>query len=81
MNPKDGYAVSDCEDFRAKQVLEFLIPILYSEKPTRVTVIVGNKIFRALLGDQPVDWGLLIYDVVGRMVRLVLKGKPTMVCP
>ena len=27
------------------------------------------------------DWGLLIYDVVARMVGLVSKGKPTMVCP
>ena len=27
-NPKDGFAVGDCEDFRAKQVLEFLVPIL-----------------------------------------------------
>ena len=81
VNPKDGYAVSDCDDFRAKQVLEFLIPILYLEKPTRVTVTVGNTIFGALLGDQHVDWGVLIYDVVARMVGLVLKGKPIMVCP
>ena len=81
VNLKDGYAVSDCKDFRAKQVLEFLIPILYLEKPTQVTITVGNTVFGALLGDQPVDWGLLIYDVVTRMVGLVSKGKPTMVCP
>ena len=81
MNPKDGYAVSDCNDFRTKQVLEFLIPILYLEKSTRVTVTVGNTVFGVLLGDRPVDWGLLIYDVVTQMVRLVSKGKPTMVCP
>ena len=81
MNPKDGYAVSNCDDFRAKQVLEFLIPILYPEKPTRVTVMVGNTVVGALLGDRPVDWGLFIYDVVARMVGLVSKGKPTMVCP
>ena len=58
-----------------------MIPILYPEKPTRVTVTVGNTVFGALLGDRPVDWGLLIYDVVTRMVGLVSKGKPTMVCP
>ena len=45
--------VSDCDDFRAKQVLEFLISIMYLEKPTRVTVTVGNTVFGALLGDQP----------------------------
>ena len=81
VNPKDGYSVSDCNDFRAKHVLEFLIPILYPEKPTRVTVTVRNIIFRALLGDRPIDWGLLIYNVVTRMIGLVSKGKPTMVCP
>ena len=81
VNPKDGYVVGDCEDFRAKQVLEFLIPILYVEKPTRVTVTVRNTIFGALLGDRPMDWGLLIHDVVAQMVGLVSKGKPTMVCP
>ena len=33
------------------------------------------------MGDRLVDWGLFIYDVVARMVGLVSKGKPTMVCP
>ena len=33
------------------------------------------------MGEQPVDWGLFIYDVVTRMVGLVSKGKPAMVCP
>ena len=28
-NPKDGFAIADCEDSKAKKVLEFLIPILY----------------------------------------------------
>ena len=82
VNPKDGYAVSDYKDFRAKQVLEFLIPIHYPEKPTRVTVMVGNIVFGALMGDRQVDWRLLIYNVVTRMVGLVSKGKPTMeLCP
>ena len=81
VNPKDGYAVSDCEVFRTKQVLEFLIPILYLEKSTRVTVTMENTVFGELMGDQPVDWRLLIYNVVTRMVGLVSTGKPTMVCP
>ena len=49
-SPKDGFSIADCEDSRAKKVLEFLIPILYPEKPTRVTVTVGNTVFGALLG-------------------------------
>ena len=59
-NPKDGFAIADCKDSRAKRVLEFLIPILYSEKPTRMTVTVGNTIFGALLGEWKVDWGILL---------------------
>ena len=81
INPKDGFAVEDCEDFRAKQVLEFLVSILYPKKPTRVTVTVGNTIFGALLGERLVDWRLLLFDVVRRMVAIVRKIKPTMVCP
>ena len=54
-SPKDGFAILDCEDSKAKRVLEFLIPILYPEKPTRVTVTVGNTIFGALLGERKVD--------------------------
>ena len=55
VNPKDRFAIADCEDVRAKRILEFLIPILYSEKPTQVTVTVDNTIFRALLRDWRID--------------------------
>ena len=37
INPKDGYAVSDCVDLRERMVLEFVVPIQYSEKLGRVT--------------------------------------------
>ena len=46
-------------------MLEFLIPILYPEKPTRMTVIVGNTIFGALLGEQKVDWVVVLQAVEG----------------
>ena len=55
VNPKDGYNVADCRDPRVKRVLEFLVPLLYPEKPTRVTITVGNTIFRALSGERPID--------------------------
>ena len=55
VNPKDGYVVVDCKDPRAKRVLEFLVPLLYPEKPTRVTITVGNTIFGALSEKRPVD--------------------------
>ena len=54
-SPKDGFAIADYEDSRAMKVLEFLIPILYPEKPTRVTVTVDNIISGALLGEWKVN--------------------------
>ena len=45
----------DCKDPRVKRVLEFLVPLLYPEKPTRVMITVGNTIFGALSGERPVD--------------------------
>ena len=55
MNSKDGFAVSECKDGRSRRVLEFLVSLLYPEKPIRVTIMVGNTIFGALSGKRPVD--------------------------
>ena len=52
-NPKDGFAIADSEDSRAMKVLEFIIPIFYPEKPTRITVTVGNTIFGAVVVRKP----------------------------
>ena len=59
-NPKDGFAIADCEDSKAKRMLEFLIPILYPEKPTRVIVMVDNTVFGAVLGEREVNWGIVL---------------------
>ena len=48
INPKDGHAIVDCVDPKEKRVLEFIVPILYLEKPTQITVMVANTIFGAL---------------------------------
>ena len=64
VNPKYGYAVSECKEARARRVLELLVPLLYPEKPTRITITVGNTIFRALSGERLVDWGQVVKDVV-----------------
>ena len=80
-NPKDGFAIADCEDSRAKRVLEFLIPILYPKKPTRVTVTVGNTIFGALLEERRVDWGIMLQTVVAKLVEGARKLKATPIGP
>ena len=81
VNPKDGYAVADCKDPRVKRVLEFLVPLLYLEKPTRVTITIGNTIFGALSGERPVDWGIKIKDLVQRLLSKMGKSKATPICP
>ena len=81
INPKDGYAVADCKDPRVKRVLEFLVPLLYPEKPTRVTVMVGNTIFGALSGERPVDWGIVVKDLVQRLLSGMGKSKATSIYP
>ena len=60
INPKDGHAVADCVDPRERKVLEFVVPILYPEKPTQITVTLVNTIFGALSGIKKVSWGLVM---------------------
>ena len=47
-NPKDGFPVRDCRISRECRLLEFLVPIVHPDKPTRVTHTIGNTIFGAL---------------------------------
>ena len=81
MNPKDRFAIADCEDVWTKRVLEFLISIFYPKKPTYVTMTVGNTIFEALLGYWLVDWGLVLYAMVARLAENIRKGKLMPICP
>ena len=60
INPKDRHAIANCVDPRERRVLEFVIPIMYSEKLSRVTLIVGNSIFGALSEIRKVSWGQVL---------------------
>jgi hypothetical protein len=51
-NPKDGYAIEDCTDVQHRRVLAFLVPILYPEKPNRVTVTLGMVVTRTFSDGQ-----------------------------
>ena len=63
VDPKDGYAVGDCRNNRQRRVLEFLVPIVHPDKPTRVMITIGNTIFGALDGGREVDWGVVFRDL------------------
>ena len=81
INSKDGYAVSDCIDPRERRVLEFVVPIFYPEKPGRVTKEIGNTIFGSLSGEYKVSWGQVIHELVGKLVLMLNKRKPTPISP
>ena len=55
VNPKDGYAIADYGDPREWRALEFVVLILYLEKPTRITITISNTIFHVLSGARPVN--------------------------
>ena len=81
VDPKDGYSVSDCRVDRNRRLLEFLIPIVHPNKPTRVTITIGNTIFSALDGGREVDWRVVFRDMMQRLAKGVGKPKPTFICP
>ena len=73
--------MSDCRVDRNRRLLEFLIPIVHPDKPTQVTITIGNTIFGALDGGREVDWGVVFRDMIQRLAKGVGKPKPTPICP
>ena len=73
--------MSDCRVDRNRRLLEFLIPIVHPDKPTRVTITIGNTIFGALDSEREVDWGVVFPDMIQRLAKGVGKPKPTPICP
>ena len=62
-------------------MLEFLVPILYSKKSTRITLTIGNTIFGALFENREVDWALVMWDTVKRLLIMVGKPEASPICP
>ena len=65
---KDDYLTSDCSNPRARRVLEFLVPILLPDKGAPVTVGIASLILGSLEKKRQVDWGLVFYGTVRKMV-------------
>ena len=80
-DPKDGFPVRDCRNPRERKLLEFFVPIVHPDKPTRVIRMIGNTIFGALSGERPVDWGRVFSELVKRLVGGAGKSKPIPICP
>ena len=81
VDPKDGFPVRECRDARERRVLEFLVPIVHPNKPTRMTRTLDNTIFGALSSDRSVDWAKIFAELINRLVGGAGKSKPTPICP
>ena len=68
VDPKEGLHPANCRNPRDRRVLEFLMPILYPEKPKRISLTMANTLFEALSGIRPMNWALLIHKIVGRPI-------------
>ena len=78
VDPKDGFSIRECKDARERRLLEFLVPIMHPDKPTRM---LGNTIFGAISGERSVDWSIIFMELVNRLVGVAGKAKPTPICP
>jgi hypothetical protein len=81
LSPKDGYSIDDCKDPRHRRLLAFLVPIVYPEKPNRITVTWDNTIFGALNGGRKVNWARVITTLVIQLAARVGKSRATPICP
>jgi hypothetical protein len=80
-NPKDGYSIEDCTDPRHRRMLAFLTPIIYPEKPNRITVTLGNTIFGALIGGRKVNWAKIITNLVIQLASRIGNSRASPICP
>ena len=76
VDPKDRYSVVDCQINWQRRLLEFLVPIVHPDKPTRVTITIGNTIFEALDRGREVDWGVFFRDLTQRLIRRLGNPNP-----
>lgn len=81
VNSRDGFAIEDCLEAHHWHLMEFLVLVLHSEKPTRVTITLGNTIFSSFSGDRKVDWAQIVSNLVLQLVSRVKKRRAMLVCP
>ena len=80
LDGKEGYVINNCKSTRDRRLLEFMIPLLYPEKPTRITVTAGNTIFGAL-STRKVNWGGVFQGVVAKLVETLGWNKSSPISP
>src|ERR1700738_1401211 len=79
-DPKDGFHPGNCRNMRERRVLEFLLPILNPDKPKHISLTMANTLFGAMSRVRPVNWGLIIQEIVGRALPHIGR-KPSFLSP
>jgi hypothetical protein len=79
-DPKEGFHPANCRNRRERRVLEFLLPILNPDKPKRISLTMANTLFGAMSGIKPVNWGILIHEVMARALPHIGR-KPSFLSP
>jgi hypothetical protein len=79
-DPKDGFHPGKWRNWRERKMLEFLLPILNLDKPKRISFTMANTLFGAMFGIKPMNWGLIIHEVVGRALPHIGR-KPSFLSP
>lgn len=67
IHQKDGYSFSQCVDGYVSHVTAFLVPLLYQEKPRRVTIRVGSTIVAAYSEEKKICWKGILLDVMQKI--------------
>ena len=63
---KDGFHPENCRNLRERRLLEFLMPILNPDNPKQIILTMANTMFGAMSEVRPMNWGLIIHEIVER---------------
>jgi len=61
--------------------LEFLVLVLVLDQPKWVLATIANTIFGSFLEMMEVNWGLLLYELIRKIVAGIEKRKPSVTSP
>ena len=79
-SPKDGFHPGNCRNLRERINLTFLMPVFNPDKPKRISLTMANTLFCAMSEVRPVNWGLIIHEVIERVLPNVGR-KPSFLSP
>ncbi|CAM6129143.1 unnamed protein product [Calypogeia fissa] len=77
INPKEGWVLRKCNHIPLRRVLAFLVPLIYPERPNRVTVKIGSTIIASYLRMRKISWPKILEDVISKQVKILESKTPS----